>query len=228
MSIALLRNPKARHTSTDDRESSLHVLLWVSLRHLDHDLNQEDLHLLLDAFDHYVYSPEGHRFIGGALKEVHLLRHMRREKLGLKFQNAKLAPLTRLIRELAIAFGRRNVYDEPDEDNPQLKATVGNSEWLLSKLRQAHRELKEIADTEDDWVNKVPDKTDQRLPAYLSHLVRSHFHWAVSPWATLKRTFATSSDGDDQEEQAGGIRQPDLDRQAKRIKARAQSGEEGL
>lgn len=217
MSIALVRNPKARHTATDDRESFFYVLVWISLRHLNHALSQKELWYLLDAFDSVGYY--GDQLIGGELKEARLLRHMKNEDLGLKFQNSNLAPLTLLIRELAVAFGMRYGVKVKGEEDPQIKAKIGDGEWMLSKLRQVHDELKAISSTEDDWVDKKPDKRELHLPPYLSHLVRTRFHWALpSTRDTLTHSLAVSAGAAKEEEEEARCHSQDPERPAKRIK----------
>lgn len=216
MSVSLLRSVDARHTPTDDRESCLYVLLWSVLCHLHHTLSPYDLRRLLAAFDKYTIAMG--ELTGGDYKEVSLLRHIKRKCLCIEFHNVKLAPLTRLIRELASAFVERyGPEDVDEEDNPQLKATVGNGDWLLSKLSEAHRELKDNADTEDDWVSRAPDhdKAERVLPAYLSHLVRSRPHWPLDVPGTSKRTLAGASGEELGSETIDG----DSERQAKRPRA---------
>jgi len=75
----LLMNPTAAPTLADDLESFMHVLAWVALRYMPHDLEAEDLTQLMGVYfdDHYP-GPNGIVKGGTEKKNYHLARNSRR------------------------------------------------------------------------------------------------------------------------------------------------------
>jgi len=171
LSAYLSENPGASHSAVDDRESALHLLVWVGLRHLEHNL--KDGHSLLDrlrAFGEMYRLPDG-RPVGSNRKSLMIQAHFR----AIKFD---LEPVQKLIKSLSLVFATRYIpmdddtdddVDEKDEKQTMLEAfnklqgCLSQPEWLPTTVRRAAEQLLLHEDniTISDWVDNTCQLAEQ-------------------------------------------------------------------
>ena len=169
MSANLLQNPGKIHTFTDDLESFLHVLGWMTLRYVPASdaYDAEDCRKDMAMFDE-LSARRGRSDRGGDSKS---------DILGVgkypsrRFRPRKSTPIFKLIRELSTPF--RWLYAEPltEEDHDILSNSTLDtrysdraiqqlqcSSWFMNKTKKAL----------DEEVWPHDDKADETLPISLS------------------------------------------------------------
>ncbi|KAF9486843.1 hypothetical protein BDN71DRAFT_1425728 [Pleurotus eryngii] len=162
MSAHLTQNPdNASHTVVDDRESALHVLTYMALKHLRHNIqNQLRLRGLLDVFDLYV-SEDGEPDVGTEYKAGTIVKG----GPGVKFD---IPAITLLIQDLSEFLAPRyiNKYDRTAEELEVM------SEVAMVKYRKEKDEHKQNLDqllnpasdfvykTMRDYAGKMPEPPD--------------------------------------------------------------------
>ncbi|KAJ3502482.1 hypothetical protein NLJ89_g8869 [Agrocybe chaxingu] len=159
MSAYLALNPTAEHSPVDDRESALHVLIWISLRHLKHAGNSiEILQPQLNVFDQMMFRSADGQPVNTA--KVNMI-------LGGLTPNIKfdLEPINELILKLRTSFATR--YAGPslvgnvglDEGLLQFynkcKKDVETPDWLFTEIYQAAEQLPARGGTDADWVDNT-------------------------------------------------------------------------
>ena len=179
MSANLLRQPGKLHTLTDDLESFLHVLGWMTLRYVPAD-GYLDFHRGMDLvmFDEY-YQDSGLRGPGGHLKFRALLAGRYPSRT---FEPRCETPLFNLLLELGKPF--KSLYGEPPEAQDREKISIPNSqddqdlEDLSRDIRRYNRDIEHLqASTwfvneiqefinREDW--PADDKADENLPTAFS------------------------------------------------------------
>lgn len=211
MSIALLRNPTAQHTVTDDYESVLWVLLWVVLRHLHHNLNKADLRLKLEMFDEQKLHLLNWQYLGGSEKEIQL-RALSRD--GWLVVRENVAEVSDLIVDLAEEFLAR--YAIPDRktkaDPARFKAwedeyeedmkRLGGRDWLVEKLRAVDKKLKERRDAyngDEDWTNNTSEEAKLDIPPALRPLQVSRFFLNYTNSFRASKRAAEQQEGEDED-----------------------------
>jgi len=131
MSANLLRHPGKLHTLTDDLESFLHVLGWMTLRYVPASNTYLAFHRGLDMaiFDEH-YQQQGHSDQGGHLKFYVLAAG---KYPSSSFQPRHETPLFKLLQDLRKPF--KSLYGEPptDEDRKNAKnlPNISNESQLL-------------------------------------------------------------------------------------------------
>ena len=201
LSAHLSENPGASHSAVDDRESALHLLFWVGLRHLEHNL--KDSHSLLDklrAFDEMYHKPDG-CLVGSNHKSLMIQTHFR----AIEFD---LEPVQKLIKRLSLVFATRYTpmdddtdddVDEKDEKQTKLKAfnklqsCLSQPEWLPTTVRRAAEQLLLHEDdiTISDWVDNTCRLTEQAQEQIRSR----ELVYPLLPtrlWEGYTRSFCTS------------------------------------
>ncbi|KAF9491976.1 hypothetical protein BDN71DRAFT_1452175 [Pleurotus eryngii] len=158
MSAYLTQNPEnASHTVVDDRESALHVLTYMALKHLRHNIqNQLRLKGLLAVFDLYV-SEDGEPDVGTEYKAWTIVKG----GPGVKFD---IPAITSLIRTLAKFFSPRYIeeYNQPDEEL-QLMSPEDLAEY--EKAKEEHRrKLAKLLDPTSDFVYKTMRNLAAKMP----------------------------------------------------------------
>ena len=112
MSANLLQHPGKMHTLTDDLESFLHVLGWMTLRYVP----ANDTYLAyqrgfdMEAFDQH-YQPQGRSGLGGYQKHLLLAGS---KYPSLFFRPRCKTPLSTLLGELNKPF--KSLYDPPTQE----------------------------------------------------------------------------------------------------------------
>lgn len=148
MSAHLTLYPEtASHTVVDDRESALHVLTYMALKHLRHNLPEQRLRGTLSMFDDYI-AQEGKPDMGLASKQTMI------ERGGppkVKFAEP-IRAMKNLIKELSEFFAPRYNEDYLSEDDDD----DGLSGEELSSHQEAKavylKRLEKLQDPESDVV----------------------------------------------------------------------------
>ncbi|KAJ8703460.1 hypothetical protein PTI98_002082 [Pleurotus ostreatus] len=169
MSAHLAANPKtAPHSLVDDRESALHVLMYLAIKYLRH--NKGDHYCmrdLLSMFDDFIEKP------GNPHKQA---TTQKSNVIKLKGPDIvfDLKPINQLIKKLCTNFAARyenpeNDSDSEDEDAGQLKRTRSNrlsnlkkKDWLYSEFRKFAAKLPEPQGNETDHVHNSKHIQDVR------------------------------------------------------------------
>lgn len=149
MSAHLTLHPEtASHTVVDDRESALHVLTYMALKHLRHNLPEQRLRGAMSVFDDYI-AQEGKPAMGLASKQTMI------ERGGppkVRFAEP-IGAMKNLIKELSDFFATRYNEDylsDDDEDDDGLSGAE------LSRHREAKavylKRLEKLRDPESDVV----------------------------------------------------------------------------
>ena len=148
MSARLLRSKDPLpHTLADDLESFLHVLSWVALRFMSHDLDAPSLtDLLTDMFDHSYEGADGTQR-GGRSKESYLVTCEIPNKTV--FENGIVRELLKdLTNTCAVRY----------EERPSEKAyaryhkALGEGDNETSDLPAAQYEKRSVALQSSDWM----------------------------------------------------------------------------
>ena len=171
MSANLLQNPGKIHTLTDDLESFLHVLGWMTLHYVPatNSYESDDRRRDMVIFDEHSVR-KGWLDHGGFQKCLTLRGNSYPSD---RFQPHKPTPIFKLIRELSKPF--KSLYGDPPSDDDDdilddlLLATrhydrdmqhLQCSSWFINKIKKA------LADK--TW--PTDDKADETLPiTSLSH-----------------------------------------------------------
>ncbi|KAF9489179.1 hypothetical protein BDN71DRAFT_1499191 [Pleurotus eryngii] len=168
MSANLTMNPAtASHCILDDRESALHVLMYMAIRYLHHDQNDPtDLRVHLNMFDEYVV--HGDRPAKGTQVKMTTITS---NGPHIEFD---IDAIKDLITELCIYFAarynpprrRRTVFNakaaevaedaarEAQQYSSRLEA-LNEPSWLYSLLREFIELIPEPPPHETDWVNNA-------------------------------------------------------------------------
>ncbi|KZP26623.1 hypothetical protein FIBSPDRAFT_928568 [Athelia psychrophila] len=105
ISCYLLKEPNPTHTIMDDRESALHLLTWLVLRHVKHNISPEKTTSLLAAFNEVRWNYEG-VVTGGLQKRSNLIEGYQVPS-ELVFEDEDVRHLKGLIDDLAAIFAVR-------------------------------------------------------------------------------------------------------------------------
>ncbi|KZP26631.1 hypothetical protein FIBSPDRAFT_1040664 [Athelia psychrophila] len=119
ISCDLLKDPNPTHTIMDDRESALHLLTWLVLRHVKHNLSPEKTTSLLAAFDEVAWDYEGVA-TGGYQKRSHLVAGCQVPS-ELSFEHEDVCHLKGLINNLATIFAVRYQQAPSDKHSATLE-----------------------------------------------------------------------------------------------------------
>ncbi|KDQ29963.1 hypothetical protein PLEOSDRAFT_165648 [Pleurotus ostreatus PC15] len=157
MSAYLTQNPgNASHTVVDDRESALHVLTYMALKHLRHNTTDEqELKGVLLMFDDYVAQE------GKPDKASKYKASMIKGGAGIQFD---IPAVTFLIKALAKFFSPRYIeeYTQPDEAL-QLMSPEDLAEY--EKEKEEHRlKLVKLLDPASDFVYKTMRSWAAKMP----------------------------------------------------------------
>ena len=176
MSANLLRHPGTVHTLTDDLESFLHVLGWMTLRHVPAIDSYGALRRGKDMvmFDEH-YREQGHSERGGEDKAQAFEAGRYPSRI---FQPRCETPLLKLVQELSKPF--KSLYGDPPTEEDRDKVNVPKSqhdqdlEDLSRDIRRYDRDMEQLkssswfidqirkAFNRQDW--PVDDKADENLP----------------------------------------------------------------
>jgi len=180
MSANLLWNPGKMHTLTDDLESFLHVLGWMTLRYVPARDSYLAFHRGIDMamFDEH-YQQQGHSEQGGHQKSQALRAG---NYPSSTFQPRQQTPLFSLLHELRIPF--KSLYGQPPTAGDREKIDIPNIRYdqdledLSRDIRRYDRdvgrlqtpawfinEIQKIFNRED-W--PAGDKADENLPIAFS------------------------------------------------------------
>ncbi|GJJ15669.1 hypothetical protein Clacol_009947 [Clathrus columnatus] len=141
----LVEDPTAVQGLTDDVESFIHVLTWVSFRYAKHNLTDErvDASIAL-IFDHAYY--EKGLAKGGHAKINHL--NFPSQLMKTEFENPSLKTLlTRITKTISFRYRTEPSLEDADDDEATLDrllnvyrkrlGTLNNSEWIINELASA-------------------------------------------------------------------------------------------
>ena len=176
MSANLLRQPGRLNTLTDDLESFLHVLGWITLRYVPaiDSYEAEDRGDDMVMFDQHSVR-KGRSDRGGLLKSYVLGAG---KYPSLTFQPRYETPLLKLVQELGKPF--KSLYGDPPTDEDRDKVNVPKSQYdqdledLSRDIRRYDRDIEHLqssswfidqiqkAFNRQDW--PVDDKVDENLP----------------------------------------------------------------
>ena len=180
MSANLLQNPGKIHMFTDDLESFLHILGWMTLRYVPASdaYDAQDCRKDMTMFDEL--SVHQGRFNSGGDSKSNVLGAG--SYPSRKFRPRKLTPIFKLIRELRKPF--KSLYGEPptDEDRMKINVPLNPSDIKLFRLcvaiNQYDEDIKQLQSSSffidemqkaldtNDW--PTDDKADTNLPIALS------------------------------------------------------------
>ncbi|KAJ8703511.1 hypothetical protein PTI98_002129 [Pleurotus ostreatus] len=164
MSAHLTRNPvNASHTVVDDRESALHVLTYMALKHLRHNTTDEqELKGVLLMFDDYVAQE------GKPDKASKYKASMIKGGAGIQFD---IPAVTFLIKALAKFFSPRYIedYNEPiealellsEEELAEYKEEKEQHRQNLAKLLDPASDF--VYTTMRKWAAKMPEPPDNAI-----------------------------------------------------------------
>ncbi|KAF4605913.1 hypothetical protein EYR40_004705 [Pleurotus pulmonarius] len=158
MSGILTQYPEnASHTVVDDRESALHVLTYMALRHLRHDSKtQSHLKGLLAAFDLYV-SEDGQADVGTEYKAGSIVKGGPEVKFDIR-------AITFLIRELSGFFAPRYIKTY-DMTAAELELMSEEDLAEYEKEKEQHRQkLAKLLDPTSDFVCKTMRRWAAKMP----------------------------------------------------------------
>ena len=177
MSANLLRHPGKVHTVTDDLESFLHVLGWMTLRYVPASDTYLPYHrgIDMDMFDQH-YKPHGYSDQGGHLKSYVLRGDSYPSDT---FHPRTPTPLFDLLRQLSSPFKSLYAMRRPTADDREM-INVPKSQYdedledLSRDIRRYDRDIEQLqsstwfinqiqkAFNRQDW--PVDDKADENLP----------------------------------------------------------------
>jgi len=179
MSANLLWNPGKMHTLTDDLESFLHVLGWMTLRYVPARDSYLAFHRGIDMamFDEH-YQQQGHSEQGGHKKSqaFEAGRYPSRT-----FRPKCETPLINLLHELRKPF--KSLYGEPPTAEDREKINIPNIQYdqdedLFRDIRRYDRDIGQLQTSSwfidefqktfnrGDW--PADDKADENLPIAFS------------------------------------------------------------
>lgn len=132
MSAHLTANPEgASHGLIDDRESALHVLLYMSIRHLAHNkANAFEMRDLLNMFDDYIEIDDS-PYRKGTMSKLNFMTS------GFKRLIFNLKPINRLLRTLCDSFSAR--YEQDAEDSEDAEDRKGQDIATLQAVQRQSR-----------------------------------------------------------------------------------------
>ncbi|KAG9317803.1 hypothetical protein JVU11DRAFT_2026 [Chiua virens] len=175
MSAKLLEDPHKYHELSDDLESFLHVLAWITLRYVP----AIDTYLASDRdndlamFDE-VCANQGHFESGGRIKALAFAAAIYPSR---KFRPKIPTPLLKLLRRLRVPF--KSLYGEPTSDTSDDDETESDIEEKLDDALSVIREvsakrlksletsalfLKHTSRALEKGIWPTDDKTDKNLP----------------------------------------------------------------
>ena len=213
MSANLLQHPGKMHALTDDLESFLHVLGWMTLRYVPATDSYTAFRRGMDLrkFDEH-YQEEGHSAEGGDAKSDSLRGGSYPSQ---SFRPRCKTPLSKLLEGLKAPF--KSLYDPPtEEDRNKVQVRPDSSDRELYRLwdrvdqYDQHirhlqspiwfvNEIKKALDL-DGWpTNDASDlnlpiasgkQTERKMELHTSQLQYTQSQWAMSkaPSMTSKRT----------------------------------------
>lgn len=158
MSAYLTQNPEnASHTVVDDRESALHVLTYMALKHLRHNIeNQQRLRGLLAVFDLYV-SEDGEPDVGVEYKAWFVTNG----EPGVDFV---IPAVTLLIQDLCEFFAPRYIkkYSRP-AGSLEIMSEAARDKYKKEK-DQHQQKLQQLQDPASDFVYKTMRSWAAKMP----------------------------------------------------------------
>ena len=180
MSANLLRQPGKLNTLTDDLESFLHVLGWMTLRYVPATDSYEagdrgDDMVMFDQ--HRIHKGRSDRGGHGKAQAFEAGRYPSRV-----FQSRCETPLLKLVQELSKPF--KSLYGDPPTDEDRDKVNIPKSQYdqdledLSRDIRRYDRDTEQLqssswfisqiqkAFNRQDW--PVDDKADETLPIAFS------------------------------------------------------------
>ena len=219
MSANLLQNPDKMHTLTDDLESFLHVLGWMTLRYVPSS----------DSYDAQARGEDMTMFDQHSVREGQLDRGGRDKSNALgagkypsrTFQPRCETPLTKLLRKLNQPFkalygdpptdeDRNSVQIPPDRSDRELWGTINEElRGIFHNIQQYDRNVQCLSSAtwfideiqkaldKNDW--PTDDGADDNLPIassnQTSHQMQFHtsqLQYTQSQWAMSKAPSITS------------------------------------
>jgi hypothetical protein len=170
---AMLLSESVNHTLADDLESFLHVLTWVALRYMPHQLAVEDLtKILADVFDN-AYMRNG-SVVGGNVKRLYVRSSA---ILDARFENPQLV---NLLENLAKVFRYcYRTFADTDNITPEVfegqrrvnLAKLNDSKWMLDTF-QAALNSPDWPEQDRNCHNKVMKELDPQLKRKSSNTLR--------------------------------------------------------
>ncbi|KAJ8703455.1 hypothetical protein PTI98_002076 [Pleurotus ostreatus] len=156
MSAHLTANPEsACHGLVDDRESALHVLLYMGIRHLAHNkANAFEMRDLLNMFDDYI-EVDGNPYRKGTMSKLNFMAS------GAQDLIFNVKPINRLIRALCGSFSTRYEQDSEDTEDDE---DAEDQDLTISTLRAAQRQSRLENMKKPEWLYEVFRRYAVRLP----------------------------------------------------------------
>lgn len=156
MSAHLTANPEsACHGLVDDRESALHVLLYMSIRHLAHNkANAFEMRDLMNMFDDYI-EVDGSPYRKGTMSKLNSMRS------GYQRLTFNFKPINRLIRTLCDSFSARY---EPASEDTEDDEDAEDQDVNLAILQAAQRQARLENMKKPEWLYDVFRRYAVRLP----------------------------------------------------------------
>jgi hypothetical protein len=161
-------DPGKPHVVQDDIESFIHVILYHSLRYLDHTASRNLRYVMEKIFDDYFIDADG-TYRGGLGKQN--LFQKKSSVLGKNFHFTNNLALTHCINFSIRAVKEWHDYDDPAEDgeDPAFGDPLPAKDYHSLHLRD-HRQLTDVWGTALDgsaWPSD--DKAIDRLPSAHGH-----------------------------------------------------------
>ncbi|GJJ15905.1 hypothetical protein Clacol_010183 [Clathrus columnatus] len=172
ISCRLLKDPTAAQGLTDDVESFIHVLTWVSFRYAKHNLGGGALESFLGSvFDHAYYEEDG--LVRGGDNKMNYLTSPS-QLMETEFGNLLLKGLLLNITDtIATRYRRPPTLRDADDDEATLDRLLNARQKRLKKLEDSEWIINEFAS-----VLKLPDwpANDEARKHEITHTSRLTTH----------------------------------------------------
>ncbi|GJJ09168.1 hypothetical protein Clacol_003390 [Clathrus columnatus] len=143
ISCRLLKDPTASQGLTDDVESFIHVITWVSFRYAKHNLPDEAVLVFLTSVFDYAWSGKDGLTKGGDTKMNYL--NFPSQLMKTEFENPLLKMLlTKITKTISFRYRAEPSLEDADDDEVTLDrllnaykkrlGTLNNSEWIINEL----------------------------------------------------------------------------------------------
>ncbi|KAF4584683.1 hypothetical protein EYR38_001913 [Pleurotus pulmonarius] len=144
----------ATHGLVDDRESALHVLLYMSIRHLAHNkANGFAMQDLLHMFDDYI-EVEGSPYRQGTMSKLNFMTS------GFKRLIFDISPVNMLVRNLCESFSAR--YEEETEDAEE-DEDADDQDVKIAALQAVQRQTRLDNMKKPEWLYDLFRRYARRL-----------------------------------------------------------------
>lgn len=162
LSAYLLGNPNGEHTPIDDHESALHVLIWMALCHLKHDMDDATLEGYLKMYDAQ-HIKDGYMKVGSREKKHIILLG------GFVGDTFDRTPIWHLISQLCRGFAvryedKRLLTSDEIASQKAREERLQDVNWMITLMREEAEHLPKLLEDEKqrDWIDNRPAELKKR------------------------------------------------------------------